>query len=289
MSCCDDDRAQIDRGGHAMREFKDRVAVVTGAASGVGYAMAERFAAAGMKVVLADVEDAALARAASALQAKGARTLAVRTDVAKAADVSALAEKTLSTFGVVHIVCNNAGVGGEPAPVWEQTLESWRWVIDVNLWGVIHGIRTFVPILLQQGTEGHIVNTASMAGHISLPMMSVYHATKFAVVTISETLHLELAMMGAQVKASVLCPGFVRTNIMDSQRNRPDELRTPDRPITEAEQAMQAAFDQFVAAGMPPAEVATRVFEAIRDERFYIFSHPDFLAAIRSRMQTILA
>jgi NAD(P)-dependent dehydrogenase (short-subunit alcohol dehydrogenase family) len=272
-----------------MREFKDRVAVVTGAASGIGYAMAERFATEGMKVVLADVEDAALARAASALQAKGARTLAVRTDVSKAGDVAALAEKTLAAFGAVHVVCNNAGVGGDAVPVWEQSVECWRWVLDVNLWGVIHGMRTFVPILLQQGCEGHVVNTASMAGHLSMPMLSVYHATKFAVVTISESLHLELAMMGAPVKASVLCPGFVRTNIMDSQRNRPAELRAADRPVSEAERALQSTFEQFVAAGIPPAQVADRVLEAIRDERFYIFPHPEFLAAVRSRMQTILA
>ncbi|HYV56179.1 MAG TPA: SDR family NAD(P)-dependent oxidoreductase [Candidatus Nitrosopolaris sp.] len=271
-----------------MKEFKGRVAVVTGAASGIGLALAERFAAEGMKVVMADVEEGALRTAERAVKARGASTLAVRTDVTRAADVDALARKALDAFGAVHVVCNNAGVGGDFRLSWQQTLENWQWVLGVNLWGVIHGIRTFVPIMLQQDTEGHVVNTASMAGHVSLPLGAVYHASKFAVVTISESLHHELAMVGAKVKASVLCPGFVSTNIMTSERNRPAELRVPEQPLTEAEQALRASYEGLVSSGLPPATVAGRVLEAIRDERFYVFPHPEILAAVRARMLNIL-
>ncbi len=272
-----------------MKDFKDKVAVVTGAASGIGRALVDRFAAEGMHVVLADVEAAPLAQAERELRARGVKTLAVRTDVSKAEEVAALADQTLATFGAVHVLCNNAGVGGESAPVWEIPLEGWQWTFGVNLWGVIHGIRTFVPIMLRQGTEGHVVNTASMAGHLSLPFLSPYHATKFAVVTISESLHFELEMSGAKVKASVLCPGFVRTNIMSSERNRPAELQTAVQPTSEAQQALRAAIESSVVAGTPPSEVAARVVEAIREERFYVFPHPDMLVAARERMENILA
>jgi NAD(P)-dependent dehydrogenase (short-subunit alcohol dehydrogenase family) len=271
-----------------MKEFRDRVAVVTGAASGIGFALCERFANEGMKVVLADVEEESLAAAAAELESRGAQTLAVRTDVSLAADVDALAEKTLEAFGAVHVVCNNAGVGGDTEPCWEQSLENWKWVLDVNLWGVIHGLRTFVPILLRQDDEGHVVNTASMAGHISIPFFSPYHVTKFAVVTLSETLHYELAMAGGKVKASVLCPGFVKTRIMESARNRPPELES-DQPSSEAGQAMRAAYEDFVGEGIPPGDVAQKVFEAIRDDRFYVFPHPEMLESVRVRMETILA
>jgi NAD(P)-dependent dehydrogenase (short-subunit alcohol dehydrogenase family) len=263
--------------------------VVTGAASGIGRALVDRFAAEGMHVVLADVEAAPLAQAERELRARGVKTLAVRTDVSKAEEVAALADQTLATFGAVHVLCNNAGVGGESAPVWEIPLEGWQWTFGVNLWGVIHGIRTFVPIMLRQGTEGHVVNTASMAGHLSLPFLSPYHATKFAVVTISESLHFELEMSGAKVKASVLCPGFVRTNIMSSERNRPAELQTAVQPTSEAQQALRAAIESSVVTGTPPSEVAARVVEAIREERFYVFPHPDMLVAARERMENILA
>jgi NAD(P)-dependent dehydrogenase (short-subunit alcohol dehydrogenase family) len=272
-----------------VKDFKDKVAVVTGAASGIGRALVDRFAAEGMHVVLADVEAAPLAQAERELRARGVKTLAVRTDVSKAEEVAALADQTLATFGAVHVLCNNAGVGGESAPVWEIPLEGWQWTFGVNLWGVIHGIRTFVPIMLRQGTEGHVVNTASMAGHLSLPFLSPYHATKFAVVTISESLHFELEMSGAKVKASVLCPGFVRTNIMSSERNRPAELQTAVQPTSEAQQALRAAIESSVVAGTPPSEVAARVVEAIREERFYVFPHPDMLVAARERMENILA
>jgi NAD(P)-dependent dehydrogenase (short-subunit alcohol dehydrogenase family) len=272
-----------------MREFVDRVAVITGAASGIGQALAQRFAAERMRVVLADIEEDALARAAAALGNTGATVLAVPTDVARAGDVDALASRTLSRFGAVHIVCNNAGVGGDAATTWEQTLEGWRWVVDVNLWGVIHGIRTFVPIMLQQDTEGHVVNTASVAGHVCMPILGPYHATKFAVVAISECLHHELAMSQAKIRASVLCPGFVRTRIMESERNRPAASGPRNPPTSEAAQEIRSAYESFIASGLAPAAVAERVLAAIRDEQFWIFSHPELLPTIRMRADEIVA
>src|SRR3989454_8974881 len=206
-----------------MKEFRDRVAVVTGAASGIGRGLAERFAAEGMKVVLADVEQSALDQADAEMRERGATVLPVRTDVSKPQQMEQLAQQTLEAFGAVHIVCNNAGVGGPGGPVWERTLADWQWVLGVNLWGVIHGIRTFVPIMLRQETEGHIVNTASVAGLVSLPMLTIYDVTKHGVVTLSESLYQELAMSGSRLRVSVLCPGFVSTNIMDADRNRPPQ------------------------------------------------------------------
>ena len=270
-----------------MKEFKDRVAVVTGAASGIGRAMAERFAAAGMKIVLADVEEGALSSTEQEMKAKGASILSVVTDVSKADQIQSLAQKTTETFGGVHIVCNNAGVGSSGLS-WDQPLADWEWVIGVNLWGVIYGVRTFVPIMLEQKTEGHIVNTVSMAGLVSSPFMSVYDVSKHGVVTLSESLHHELAMQGGQIKVSVLCPGFVKTNIIDSERNRPAEFQTPQQELDEAGQAMSQAFRQMVAQGMPPAEVAEKVFAAIQDEKFYILPHPELREAVRLRMEDIL-
>jgi NAD(P)-dependent dehydrogenase (short-subunit alcohol dehydrogenase family) len=270
-----------------MQEFRDRVAVVTGAASGIGRALAERFAAAGMKVVLADVEQGALAAAERALASSGARVLAVPTDVSKASDVEALAQRTLEAFGAVHVVCNNAGVsvGGL---AWEVTLADWEWILGVNLWGVIHGIRTFVPILLRQGEEGHVVNTASMAGLLSGPGIAPYNVTKHAVVTLSEALHHELAVAsGGKVKVSVLCPGWVNTRILDADRNRPASLgaATPVRPELTA---VREQVRQLLQSGLAPAAVAEHVFAAVRDGRFYILTHPQWKPAIRTRLEDIL-
>lgn len=271
-----------------MRDFKEKVAVVTGAASGIGLAMVEAFAAEGMRVVLADVDEAALGAAMRTLTGHGATALGVRTDVSDAGSVTALAEATLARFGAVHVLCNNAGVGGDGCPVWEQPPESWQWVLGVNLWGVIHGIRTFVPIMLAGGGEGHVVNTASMAGHLSIPYLSPYHVSKHAVVTMSESMHHELAALGAAVKVSVLCPGFVRTAINEGERTRPAALKV-ERRLSEAEQAWRATFRSLVDAGIPPATVAGRVVEAIRSERFWIFPHPELLFAIQARAEGIVA
>ncbi len=270
-----------------MQTFRDRVAVVTGAGSGIGRALAERFAAEGMKLVVADVDEARLGETAGALEARGTAVRAVRTDVARAADVERLAAETFDAFGAAHVVCNNAGISARPVPVWEQSVADWEWILGINLWGVIHGIRSFVPRMLAHGDEGHVVNTASMAGLLSLPYGAPYHATKHAVVTITESLHHELALHGATVKASVLCPGFVRTRIMDT-----DRVRAPHRRVVEptAQEAhWDGALRGLIAAGMPPAEVAGRVLDAIRTERFWILPDERPKAGVRARMESVLA
>jgi len=272
-----------------VKEFKGKVAVVTGAASGIGRAIAERLAAEGMTLVLADIEEQALAKAEGELKAKGATALAVPTDVSKAGDVEALAKKTLDAFGAVHVVCNNAGVAPPGGPMWERTVADWQWVLGANLWGVIHGIRTFIPIMRAQDTEGHIVNTASMAGLASAPWMGIYNVTKHAVVTLSETLYQELALMGVNVKVSVLCPAWVDTRLMDADRNRPAELQNPAQEAGGAQpDPIREVVRQLLATGLSPERVAEDVFKAIRDEKLYILTHPEFKEAIRTRMENIL-
>ena len=274
-----------------MKQFRDRVAVITGGASGIGFATAERLAAEGMKIVLADIEPGALDAAAKKIEKTGAQVLAVRTDVSQAAEVERLAQKALERFGGVHVVFNNAGVAvtGE---AWENSLADWQWVLGVNLWGVIHGIHTFLPILLRQNEPGHVVNTASMAGLTSNPGLAVYNVTKHAVVTLTETLHGDLALRGSPVKASVLCPGFISTRIMDSARNRESD-RKQDPPTPAASQlgaAIELALREGVKQGYPPTVVAQQVFEAIRDERFYIFpAQPEIFAAVEQRLDDVRA
>src|SRR5262245_64949195 len=206
-----------------MKDVQGRVAVVTGAASGIGRGMCEAFVQAGMRVVLADVEQKALELTTQTLRAGGADVHAVVTDVSKPEQVDALASETLRHFGAVHVVCNNAGVGTEATPSWRSTLDDWNWVLGVNLMGAIYGVRTFLPILIDQGVGGHIVNTASLAG--LLPGGNIpYAVSKFGVVALSEGLYLELKQGGYRPSISVLCPGAVDTNIMDCARNRPPEL-----------------------------------------------------------------
>jgi NAD(P)-dependent dehydrogenase (short-subunit alcohol dehydrogenase family) len=270
-----------------MTEFKDKVAVVTGAASGIGRAIADCCVQHGMKVVLADVETEMLTKTEASMKAAGATVLAVPTDVSQAGDVESLAHKTLDAFGAVHLLCNNAGVSGTAAPIWESTIADWEWVIGVNLWGVIHGMRVFVPIMLGQDTDCHIVNTASMAGLISYAGLGAYKVTKHGVVTLSETLHHELAERGAKLKVSVLCPGVVNTRIMESARNRPGHPRRPER-LDPASEAGWEALRQLVPLGMPPAQVADAVFEALRGDQFYILTHPEGKESVRTRMEDIL-
>jgi NAD(P)-dependent dehydrogenase (short-subunit alcohol dehydrogenase family) len=273
-----------------MKEFRDRVAVVTGAASGIGRGLADRFASQGMKVVLADVEEPALAEVERELSQAGAKVLALRTDVSKAEEVEALAARAFGTFGAVHIVCNNAGVSPPGGPSWERTLADWQWVLGVNLWGVIHGLRSFLPRMIEGGDEGHIVNTASMAGLVSIPGLSIYNVTKHAVVTLSESVYLELQTAGAKIGVSVLCPGFVDTNISESRRNRPPELANEggDPPLSRQQEQMHGIVQQMLKAGLKPAAVADKVFEAIRDEKFYVLTHPEMKDGIRRRMERIL-
>jgi NAD(P)-dependent dehydrogenase (short-subunit alcohol dehydrogenase family) len=268
-----------------MKEFKDKVAVITGAASGIGRAMAFRFASEGMKLVLGDIEQPALDETTKELQKRGAKVIAVQVNVAKLADIETLASRTLNKFGQVDLLCNNAGVGSTPRPCWEQTQSDWEWVIGVNMWSVIHGIRTFVPLMIRQDSEGHIVNTASMAGLLGLGNYAPYYATKHAVVSISESLHYELAYRGSKIKASVLCPAFVCTRIGESERNRPDPQQVELAPL---EAQFMEAFRNRIAAGIPPEEVAHRVFEAVRDEQFYILTHPERKKDFAWRTQNIL-
>ncbi|HVF41820.1 MAG TPA: SDR family NAD(P)-dependent oxidoreductase [Pyrinomonadaceae bacterium] len=270
-----------------MREFKGKVAVVTGAASGIGRGLAEACAREGMRVVLADVEETSLAQTERELRDAGAEAVAVLTDVSKADDVEALASRTLEAFGAAHLLFNNAGVGAGTT-VWESTLEDWQWTLGVNLWGVIHGVRTFVPLMLRQGDECHIVNTASMAGLVSGPALGVYKVTKHAVVSLSETLCCELAVMKANVKVSVLCPAGVNTRVMDCERNRPEELQNASESAHPAVAQAEAMLRQLVETGIRPSQVAEAVFEAIRDERFYILTHADWKPLVQKRLEDIL-
>ncbi|MDD9936509.1 MAG: SDR family NAD(P)-dependent oxidoreductase [Myxococcales bacterium] len=275
-----------------MKELKDRVAVVTGGASGIGLAMARRFGREGMKLVVADIERAALEEAAAGLEADGAEVLAVATDVSDAEQMDALGAKTLERFGAVHVLCNNAGVGAS-GRVWELTLADWQFTLGANLWGVIHGLRVFTKHLIEQG-EGHIVNTASMAGMISMPGVAPYNVSKFGVVTLSETLFGELRGIDSPVGVSVLCPSFVDTRIHESGRNRPDALQNPeDEHRTEEQKASAAAatkmMGQVLKAGLTPEEVADRVHDAIVEQRFYILTHAGTEQLVAQRAQRIAA
>jgi NAD(P)-dependent dehydrogenase (short-subunit alcohol dehydrogenase family) len=272
-----------------MQELKDRVVVITGGASGIGLAMAKRFAREGMKLVLADIEEDALRRVEQEFRKAGVPVLAIRTDVSRSHDVERLAEKTLATFGAVHVVCNNAGVapGGV---VWESSVADWEWVLGVNVWGIIHGVRVFVPIMLRQDTPCHVVNTASVAGLLSVPGMGIYCVSKHAVVTLSECLHHDLAQRGSKIGVSLLCPAFVPTGILDSERNRPALLRNASRARTPEDQAREDQMRHAVQSGRVSAEmVAEMVLDGIRQERFYIFTHPRIKAAIRARMEDVLS
>ncbi len=279
-----------------MRRFTDRVAVITGGASGIGRAIAVRAAREEMRMVLADVEEDALHQVAHSLRQSGASVLPVVTDVSRREDVEALAQQTLNAYGAVHLLVNNAGVAHGAGTVWETSLADWEWVIGVNLWGVIHGVRTFVPIMLAQDTECHIVNTASAAGLVCPLDAGPYAVSKFGVVALSETLYQNFAATGAKVKVSVLCPGMVRTAIVDSERNRPPGLDgpTPKMPTRSPEeddarwQQIDAGFSRY--GGVVSADhVVELLFEGIRDERLYILTHKDAIKReIRSRMESIV-
>lgn len=278
--------------GRAVKHFRDRVAVITGAASGFGLELARLGARRGMKLVLADVQGEALERAATELSGAGAEVLWRRTDVARAEDVEALAEAAVTRYGAVHLLFNNAGVGGGGL-IWESTLEDWQWVLGVNLWGVVHGVRSFVPRMLATASqdpsyEGHVVNTASMAGLVNAPNMGVYNVSKHAVVALSETLYQDLQIAEAPIGASVLCPYFVPTGIHESERNRPAALSNAQR--TSSQVVAQEFAERAVRSGkVTAAEVAERTFEAIAEGRFYVVSHPKALGGVRERAEDIVA
>jgi NAD(P)-dependent dehydrogenase (short-subunit alcohol dehydrogenase family) len=271
-----------------MKELKDKVAVVTGGGSGIGRSMAMAFAAEGMKIVLADVREDALATVRAELEGNGAQVHTVIADVSDAVQVQRIADETTKRFGAVNIVCNNAGVAAGGF-TWELSLEDWEWVVGVNLWGVIHGVRTFVPMMIEQGDECHIVNTASLAGLISMPLVGPYHVTKHGVVTLTEALYHELQLMGHSIGASVLCPAWVKTNIMNSPDLRPAGPME-EGEITPPMQMMQAAMNSAIhERGMNPDDVAQRVLDAVREGQLYILTHPQFSAAVTQRAEGIVA
>ncbi len=273
-----------------MKKFKGKVAVVTGAASGIGRGFAERCVQEGMKVVLADVEERALMHTAEELSADGGNVHPVVTDVSDPASIEALAHKTIDAYGKVHLLFNNAGVAAG-STVWESTLADWEWVLGVNLYGVIHGVRTFVPLMLAQDEPCHIVNTASILGLVTALTSSTYNVAKFGVVALSETLYHELALKEAKINVSVLCPAWVNTKILESSRNRPDELQNVgiEEPVLAPEEEQgREAFAQAIAAGLSPQEVADHIFKAIVDEKFYILTHPETKEWIEDRTARIV-
>jgi NAD(P)-dependent dehydrogenase (short-subunit alcohol dehydrogenase family) len=241
-----------------------------------------------MKLVLADIEEEPLRRVETEFRKAGIPVVGIRTDVSRAQDVERLAEKTLATFGAVHLLCNNAGVAPGGA-VWENTLADWEWVLGVNVWGVIHGVHTFVPIMLRQDVECHVVNTASVAGLLSVPGMGIYCVSKHAVVTLTECLYHDLVQRGAKVGVSLLCPAFVPTGIIESERNRPALLRNAQRPRTSEELARDEQIRHAVMSGRLSAQdVAEIVFKAVREGRFYALTHPKIKDAIATRTEDIV-
>ena len=275
-----------------MKSFQGGTAVITGAASGFGLESSRIAARLGMNVVMADVQPDALDSAAAEVAALGAQVLPFRLDVSKADEVEALGAATEARFGAPHFVFNNAGVG-VGGLIWEQSAKDWEWVVGVNLMGVAHGIRVFTPMMLAAAAadpayEGHIVNTASMAGLLSPPNSGIYNATKHAVVAVTETLYQDLKLVTGQIGASVLCPYFVPTGIQNSGRNRPDPLRDDAKP-TRSQLVAEAMTSKAVGSGkVSAAQVAQFVFDAVVDGRFYIYSHPKALASVQTRLEDIM-
>ena len=272
-------------------DFRNKTAVLTGAGSGFGLECARIGAKLGMHLVLADVQQDALDRAVAEMQAVGAQVLGMRVDVSKSDQVEALGAATQARFGAPHFIFNNAGVGSGGL-IWENSLQDWEWVIGVNLMGVAHGIRVFTPMMLAAAEkdaafQGHIVNTASMAGLLNAPNMGIYNVSKHAVVSMSETLYQDLALVTDQISASVLCPFFVPTGISASHRNRPEGMQVA-RP-TRSQMISQAMSDKAVSSGkVSAAEVAQKVFDAVVADQFYIYSHPKSIASVQVRMEDIL-
>ncbi len=276
-----------------MKDFAGKTAIITGAASGFGREFALLGAQLGMKLVLADVQQQALQATADDLRTRGAEVLAQTCDVRKGEQVAALADAAMTAFGAIHLAFNNAGVGAGGL-VWENSVSDWEWVLGVNLWGVIHGVRSFTPLMLECARRdpdyrGHIVNTASMAGLLAPPAMGVYNVSKHAVVSLRESLYHDLWLVEAPIGASVLCPYFVQTGISQSHKIRPDDVKADTAP-TISQQVSQAVLEKAVASGkVSAAEVAERTFGAIRDGTFYIYSHPQALGNVQRRMEDVLA
>jgi NAD(P)-dependent dehydrogenase (short-subunit alcohol dehydrogenase family) len=280
-----------------MKDFKDKVAVITGGASGIGWGLAERCVKEGMKVVIADIEEKALKQAEKTLKASGSKVLAVRTDVSKLTDIESLAQKTVDTFGGIHLLFNNAGVQPVTSltnPVWENSIADWDWVIGVNLRGVINGVKVFMPLMLKQNTACHIVNTSSMGGLIAEPQLVIYAVTKAGVVALSEGLYFQLKQKNSPVGVSVLCPAFVSSKIFDAERNRPADYKNPPEPpkppktAPPSEKAVLVNQFSKVSPTISPEASADIVFKAIREGTFYIFTDPLVQELFRQRAENIL-
>lgn len=273
-------------------DFKNKTAVLTGAGSGFGLECARIGAKLGMNLVLADVQQDALDRTVAEMQAAGAQVVAMRVDVSKADQMKALADAAFARFGAPHFVFNNAGVGCGGL-VWENSLKDWEWVMGVNVMGVVHGVHFFTPMMLAAAKadpayQGHIVNTASMAGLLNAPNMGIYNVSKHAVVSLSETLYQDLSLVTDQISASVLCPFFVPTGISQSHRNRPEELKAEAKP-TQSQLIGQAMSDKAVGSGKVTAvQVAQMVFDAISANQFYIYSHPKAIGSVQMRMEDVM-
>lgn len=274
-----------------IQDFKGKTAVLTGAGSGFGLECARIGARLGMNLVLVDVQQDALDKAEAEIKAQGVQVLASKVDVSSAAEMEALADAVKTRFGAPHFVFNNAGVGSGGL-VWENSVADWNWVLGVNLWGVIHGVRLFTPMMLEAAKadpsyQGHIVNTASMAGLLTPPNMGVYNVTKHAVVSLTETLYQDLSLVTEQISASVLCPYFVPTGINSSDRNRPAHMA--DEKPTRSQLIGQAMTDKAVGSGkVSAADVAQKVFDAVASGQFYIYSHPQALGNVQQRMEAIV-
>jgi NAD(P)-dependent dehydrogenase (short-subunit alcohol dehydrogenase family) len=271
-----------------LTEFDGKVAVVTGAASGIGRAMCEKFASLGMRVVMADVEGDRLRQSAKRIEATGVEVLAVTVDVSRADELSRLAEHTLEHFGKVHVLCNNAGVfaGGL---TWDAVGSDWEWVLGVNLYGVLHGIRAFVPIMLEQNEPGHVVNTCSMAGLINTPLSGAYNVSKHAALSLTETLYHELRMKQSPVGCSALCPELIRTGIANSDRNRPPHLKRPENADTPEMELVEQAIRSSIETGLDPSVMAERVYQGIKHDQFYLLAEEgtNWEAACLTRLEDI--
>ena len=274
-----------------MKDFESKVTVVTGAASGLGRAFADKAATLKMKIVLGDIRDAPLQQAAAELKSQGAEVVALAGDVSKADYIEALARLATDSFGVVHCLFNNAGVGSGGL-IWENTIKDWEWVLNVNLWGVIHGVRTFTPLMLDAAKndpayEGHIVSVASIAGLIAPGLMGAYNVSKHAVVAHTESLYHDLAGVEPRIGASVLCPGFTPTGISKSHLSRPADMQNVDGPTDSMIQAQQMIAKAVSSGKLTATDVANITFDAIRDRQFYILTHPNFMKLVKARLDDI--
>jgi NAD(P)-dependent dehydrogenase (short-subunit alcohol dehydrogenase family) len=267
-----------------MRELAGKTAVVTGAGSGIGRALALRLAAEGMALMLADVDPGGLAETASLLD--GVKVLTQITDVSDAAAVQHLADRTFGEFGAVHVLCNNAGVF-QAGRMWTREPEDFAWLLGVNLWGTLHGIRAFVPRMIAQDTEGHIVNTVSVAGLFAVPFVGAYSVSKYAAFAASQSLAQDLEMAGSKLRVTALCPGWVKTGIGRSDRVRPESLAVAER--TEDETASIGVVDGLVEGGMDPSEVALAAVKGIREERFLVFTHEGYAEGLREQTEALLS